>query len=64
MGVIPRRHRSLVYKLLVLVPLLWLTVALIMYNDSGGAGKSNSSLQQQGEAENEIPGEHLYSTFG
>ena len=35
MGLIPRRHRSLVYKVLLAVPLLWLMVVLIMYSDSG-----------------------------
>lgn len=44
MGLIPRRHRSLIYKLLVLIPVVWITVALVIYTennrggDSGGGG--------------------------
>ncbi len=34
MGLIPRRHRSLVYKVLITVPLIWLTVAFVMYNSN------------------------------
>lgn len=33
MALIPRRHRSLIYKLLVIIPVAWLTIALLMYND-------------------------------
>ena len=29
---IPRRHRTLVYKLLVLIPVAWLTIAFLLYN--------------------------------
>lgn len=38
MAIIPRRHRSLVYKLLILIPVVWLTVAFLLYSDRGGAG--------------------------
>lgn len=41
MSLIPRRHRSLVYKLLVIIPVVWITVALVMYND-----KSSDDLGQ------------------
>jgi polypeptide N-acetylgalactosaminyltransferase len=37
MNWIPRRHRSLVYKLLVLIPVAWLTIAFLLYN-----GKENA----------------------
>ena len=29
---IPRRHRTLVYKLLVLIPVAWITIAFLLYN--------------------------------
>lgn len=41
MGLIPRRHRSTIYKLLVAIPLLWLTVALVLYNDRGSQQQHN-----------------------
>lgn len=34
---IPRRHRSLVYKLLILIPVAWLTIAFLMYNGNTNA---------------------------
>ena len=34
---IPRRHRSLVYKLLILIPAAWLTIAFLMYNGNNNA---------------------------
>ena len=39
--IVPRKYRSLLYKLLVIVPVIWLTVILIAHNSSnssGGAG--------------------------
>ena len=39
--IVPRKYRSLLYKLLVIVPVIWLTVMLIAHNSSnssGGAG--------------------------
>ncbi|XP_059086114.1 putative polypeptide N-acetylgalactosaminyltransferase 9 isoform X1 [Tigriopus californicus] len=38
MALIPRRHRSLIYKLLILIPVVWLTVAFLLYSDRGGTG--------------------------
>ena len=32
---VPRKYRSLLYKLLVIVPVIWLTVILIAHNNSG-----------------------------
>ena len=36
MAFIPRRYRSLVYKLLILIPVVWLTIAFLVYSDRGG----------------------------
>ncbi len=33
---IPRRHRSLICKLLVLIPVAWLTIAFLLYSDHHG----------------------------
>ncbi len=49
MGLIPRRHRSLLYKVLLAVPVLWLMVALLMYSDSGHrASSANGSGDRAG----------------
>ena len=42
MGLIPRRHRSLLYKLLVIIPLLWLTVAFLLYSEHRQSSQQNS----------------------
>ena len=61
MGLIPRRHRSLIYKLLLFVPALWLTVAFIIYSDRGVAdpvdkqgGSGGGSAVGRGGLENEL----------
>lgn len=40
---IPRRHRSLLYKLLILIPVAWLTIAFLMYNGNNTALNSDSN---------------------
>ena len=42
-ALLPRRHRSLLYKVLLCIPVLWITVALIMYSDRGGGGGGTAS---------------------
>lgn len=42
MGLIPRRHRGLIYKALIFIPILWITLALMMYSDRGGSSAGNS----------------------
>ena len=46
---IPRRHRSLVYKLLILIPVAWLTIAFLYYNGraDGVAGNALPNALQQ-----------------
>ena len=41
MALFPRKYRSLLYKLVVIVPVLWLTVMLIAHNSGGSGGVSN-----------------------
>ena len=41
---LPRRHRTLVYKLLVLIPVAWLTIAFLLYNGN------NSHIAPHAEA--------------
>lgn len=43
MSVLPRRHRSLIYKILLFIPVLWITVALFMYSERGGGGSGSGS---------------------
>ena len=38
---VPRRHRSLIYKLLILIPILWLTLAFVMLNDKNHGAQIN-----------------------
>ncbi len=52
MGLIPRRHRSLFYKLLLLIPVLWITVAFLMYNEKWQKETNNNSLQEKAEGKN------------
>jgi hypothetical protein len=47
MALIPRKYRNLIYKLLVLIPLIWLTVALLHNNNSNNA-PAPSDLDQSG----------------
>lgn len=37
MALFPRKYRSLCYKLVVIVPVLWLTVMLIAHNSNSGS---------------------------
>ena len=37
MALFPRKYRSLLYKLVVIVPVLWLTVMLIAHNSNSGS---------------------------
>ena len=44
---IPRKYRSAIYKLLIIVPVLWLTVVLIAHNNGAGSGDSSNDLISQ-----------------
>ena len=46
---IPRRHRSLVYKLLVLIPVAWITIAFLLYNGNSEQPQSQQLVQIQNE---------------
>ena len=50
---IPRRHRSLVYKLLILIPIAWLTIAFLYYNGKEGGNALPNALQQHQSSEDE-----------
>ena len=41
--IVPRKYRSLLYKLLVIVPVIWLTVILIAHNSSNSSGAGGGS---------------------
>lgn len=43
MSLFPRRHRSLIYKLLIFIPALWLTISFLLYTDHVGSGRGNSA---------------------
>ena len=49
---IPRRHRSLVYKLLILIPVAWLTIAFLFYN---GNNINNEHQQPEDETVSNVP---------
>ena len=51
---IPRRHRSLVYKLLILIPVAWLTIAFLYYN---GSNNQNAVALQQHQNPQQQPSE-------
>lgn len=59
MSWIPRRHRSLIYKLFILIPVAWITIAFLMYN--GNNATLNNSQQQ---AENGGIGNNLAEIVG
>ena len=50
---IPRRHRSLVYKLLILIPVAWLTIAFLYYNGRADGNALPNALQQHQSSEDE-----------
>ena len=52
---IPRRHRSLVYKLLILIPVAWLTIAFLLYNGNN-INNEQRDPAEQAELETVIPG--------
>ena len=41
--IVPRKYRFLLYKLLVIVPVIWLTVILIAHNSSNSSGAGGGS---------------------
>jgi polypeptide N-acetylgalactosaminyltransferase len=45
--IFPRRYRSLLYKLVIVVPLTWLVVVMLFYSDkrSGGGAEQNSAAE-------------------
>lgn len=57
---IPRRHRSLVYKLLILIPVAWLTIAFLYYNGRADGNNLPNALpqnhQQPSESEESASG--------
>ena len=61
LGLFPRRHRSLIYKLLVLVPVIWITVALFVYSDRGTNSGQAESLSGTVLTDFEIRGQVLTS---
>ena len=55
MALFPRKYRSLLYKLVVIVPVLWLTVMLIAHNsNSGSSSLVPSAPGQDGLNPNDI----------
>lgn len=44
MALFPRKYRSLFYKLVVIIPVLWLTVMLIAHNSNSGSGGGSSNV--------------------
>ena len=57
MALFPRKYRSLLYKLVVIIPVLWLTVMLIAHNsNSGSGGGSNNVLPDASGSGGEVPG--------
>ena len=48
MALFPRKYRSLLYKLVVIVPVLWLKVMLIAHNSNSGTSSDNSNLVPSG----------------
>ena len=55
MAIFPRKYRSLLYKLVVIVPVLWLTVMLIAHNSNGGG----SNLVPSGAGSDTLNGNDL-----
>ena len=61
---VPRRHRSLVYKLVVAIPLLWIVLLMFFYNEkkttveavSKGEG-AGRKVQAQARVVEAAPGE-------
>jgi len=74
-SLVPRKYRSLLYKLLVIIPVLWLTVIFIAHNNHGGggtagggggpsgtggrAGNSGGGADRNLAVANDLPGEAL-----
>ena len=57
MALFPRKYRSLLYKLVVIIPVLWLTVMLIAHNsNSGSGGGSNNVLPDASGSGGAMPG--------
>jgi polypeptide N-acetylgalactosaminyltransferase len=48
--ILPRRYRSLLYKLVIIVPLAWLLIVMFFYSDKRGGGESNNSAAESGAA--------------
>ena len=58
MALFPRKYRSLLYKLVVIIPVLWLTVMLIAHNsNSGSGGGSNNVLPDASGSGGGVPGD-------
>ena len=55
MALFPRKYRSLLYKLVVIIPVLWLTVMLIAHNSNGGG----SNLVPSGPGSDTLNGNEL-----
>ncbi len=50
-ALLPRRHRSLIYKVLICIPVLWITIALIMYSERGGGTGASGPSGPSGEGD-------------
>lgn len=55
-GWIPRRHRSTVYKLLILIPVAWLTIAFLLYNGNNINNEQHPSAEEHEEMVSSLPG--------
>ena len=47
MAIIPRRHRSLIYKLLVAFPLAWIVIMMVLYRDKGEPEKTSEGVKAE-----------------
>ena len=54
MAIIPRRHRSLICKLLVIIPVAWLTIAFLLYSDHHNSENGGQAAQGQPLASNDL----------
>ena len=53
---IPRRHRTLVYKLLVLIPVAWITIAFLLYNGNSTQTLAATELARHEQQQQQQPG--------
>ena len=64
MALFPRKYRSLLYKLVVIIPVLWLTVMLIAHNSNGGGSGGASNLVPSGAGSDTLNGNDLPTDRG